>query len=112
MRALRLLLLVGVFAGGVYFVAWWTIPIVAALFALVFRDRSAPRDAMLGAMGASLVLLAPRAIRPSFPTLLHQVGQTFPLPGVAVLGVGLLLSMLLAFTAARVALGIVGTGEP
>lgn len=111
MRVLRMLLLIACFAAGVYFIAWWTVPLVAGLFALLYRGRRAPRDAMLGALSSSLLLLAPRAAVPSFAPLLRQVGQTFPMPGVAVLVLGVLLSMTLAFTAARVVLGIVGSRE-
>jgi hypothetical protein len=109
MRTIRILLLAGAFGAGLYFVAWWTVPLVAALFALLYRGRTAPSDAMIGALVASLVLLAPRMLYPSFGTLLRQLGQIFPMPGVAVLLLGILLTMVLAFTAARVALGVVGT---
>lgn len=109
MRALRLLAVTAAFVAGLFFVAWWTVPIVAAASAALSRDKTAPGDATVGAFVASLLLLAPRMLFPAFGTLLRQLGQVFPMPGIAVMLLGVVLTMILAFTSARVMLGVVGT---
>ena len=66
---------------------------------------------MLGAFIASLVLLSRHMVLPGFGRLLDQLGGIFPVPGLAVVGITLLLAMLLAFTSARVAIGVVGVRQ-
>ena len=111
MRVAGVLLVAVAFAIGLYFGGWVTVPLVGAIFAVAVRRRRAPADAMLGAMLASLGLLVPQAIMPTFSRLLEQLGAIFPMPGIAVLALTVLLFMILAFTSARVALGIVGVRE-
>ena len=111
MRALRILMLALLFAAGLWYLAWWSVPLVAALWALVRRDRAAPREATLGALLATVVLLARQMISPAFGRLLAQLGELFPVPGIALMGFTLLLATLLAFTGARVVTGAVGAGE-
>ena len=112
MRAIGALGVALAFGIGMYFVGWLTVPLIGALYGAVRRHRGAPQDAMLGAMLASLSLLVPQMVMPTFSRLLEQLGAIFPLPGIAVLALTVLLSMVLAFTSARVAIGVVGTRDP
>ncbi|MES2522236.1 MAG: hypothetical protein V4617_06015 [Gemmatimonadota bacterium] len=109
MRILRIALLAAAFLGGLYLVAWWTVPLVAGAYALLRRDSLASREAAVGALIATVVLLMRQMLLPAFSTLLSHLGQIFPVPGIVVLGLSLLLAMVLAFTSARVVTGIVGT---
>jgi len=110
-QAIRVLLLAAAFAFFLYIAGWTTVPLVAAVYGLAVRRRAAPREAMTGAMLASLGLLLPQMLSPAFTLLLGQLGAIFPLPGIAVLGLTVLLYMILAFSSARVATGIVGTRD-
>ncbi len=106
MKPLRFLLLVALIGAGTTYVAWWAVPIVAAVYALVRRDVTAPRDAMLAALIAWLLLLARMAQFSAFGTLLDRLGKIFPIPGVGVMALALLLAMTLAWSAARVVTGL------
>lgn len=111
MRAVRILLLAAAFVAGLWFVDWWTIPLFAALHALLWRNRGAGVEAMFAALIATVVLLARQMLGPSFGTLVNTLGQVFPVSGVAVVGITLLLAMLLAYTAARSAIGLAGVRD-
>ena len=108
MRYLQMLLLTALMIAGTWFAGWMSVPVLAALFALIRRDLHATRDAGLAALLAWLVLLLRLVIVPSFSTLLDQLGQIFPMPGLAVAALSLLLAVVLAASAARLVLGIVG----
>ena len=113
MTFLRVVLLAVVLAAGMYVIDWWAVPLIGALYGLLRRSMGAPREAMFGAMIASAGLLVPQALMPTFMRLLEQLGAIFPMPGVAVLGLTVLMAMILAFTSARVAIGVAGTeGRP
>ena len=109
MTLLRVVLLAVALAAGIYFIDWWAVPLIGALYGLLFRSIRAPREAMFGALLASVALLLPQALMPTFMRLLEQLGSIFPMPGVAVLGLAVLMAMILAFTSARVAIGVAGT---
>ena len=111
MRVAGVLLVAVAFGIGLYFGGWMTVPLVGAIYAVAIRKRRAPADAMLGAMLASLALLVPQMVMPTFSRLLEQLGAIFPMPGIAVLALTVLLFLILAFTSARVALGVVGLRE-
>jgi len=108
MRYLLVLLLSPLMIAGTWFAGWIAVPILAAVFALIRRDPGATREAGVAALMAWLLLLIRAAKAPSFATLLHQLGQIFPVPGIAVAALSLLLAVVLAATAARVTLGFVG----
>ena len=112
MRALGVVILVALFAAGLWFVAWWTIPVIAAVYAVVTRHRAAARDAMAAALIASFLLLARQLAGPAALPLLSTLGQIFPVPGIAVAGLTLLLAMVLAYTSARVVLGVASRSAP
>jgi hypothetical protein len=107
-RSLLMLSCAVLMIAGTWFLGWWAVPVVAALYAVGRREMSAPREAGLAAMLAWLVLLIRLKAQPSFATLLAELGQIFPVPGIAVAGLALLLAMVLAVTAARLVIGIVG----
>ncbi len=104
-RPLQILLLAALFAAGTLLLGWWTLPIIAAAYALLKRDRTAPRDTMLAATFAWIFLLSRSMSAPAFSTLLERLGRIFPLPGIGVLLLTLVLAMLLSWSAARVITG-------
>ena len=93
---------------GTWFLGWIAVPAIAAVYGLARRDMRAPREAGLAALLAWLVLLLRLKMQPSFATLLAELGQIFPVPGFAVALLALLLAIVLAMTAARFVIGIVG----
>ena len=108
MRYVVVLLLSPLMIAGTWYAGWIAVPVLAAVFALVRRDARAPQEAGVAALLAWLVLLTRTATAPSFGTLLHQLGEIFPMPGLVVALLPLLLAVILAASAARVVVGVVG----
>ena len=108
MKPLRFLLLIVLLCAGTMFLGWWAVPVVAAVYALLRRNVSAPREAMLAALIAWLLLLSRMAQFSAFNTLLDRLGKIFPVPGMGVLALALVLAMALAWSAARVVTGEIG----
>jgi len=106
MKVLRLLLLATCIGAGTLFIGWWTVPIVAAAYALVRRNALAPREAMLAALVAWLLLFSRIMSQPAFPTLLDRLGKLFSMPGVLVLALAFGFVVVLAWSAARVVTGV------
>ena len=111
MRRLGVFSLILTMTAGWWFGAWWTVPVAAFLYGLVRRARRAPREALIAALIACLALTARWALLPAFPRLLSQLGAIFPMPGIAVMLLGVLLSSLLAYASARVAIGLAGAND-
>ena len=111
MKPLRFLLLIVMLGAGTMFLGWWAVPVIAAVYALLRRDITAPREAMLAALIAWLLLLARMAQFGAFTTLLDRLGRIFPMPGMGVFALALLLAMALAWSAARVVTGAAATSE-
>ncbi|MBL0172616.1 MAG: hypothetical protein IPP90_18285 [Gemmatimonadaceae bacterium] len=113
MRYLGLLVLSPLMIAGTWFAGWIAVPVLAAAYALTLRDARVTREAGAAAMLAWLVLLFRLKLQqPSFATLLDQLGQIFPVPGVAVAALALVLAVVLAASAARLVIGIVGVRDP
>lgn len=105
---LRIALLATAFGLGTWMFGWLSVPAIGAMHAGMRRTKSAPRDAGIAAVVAWLVLLLSLVPLPAFHRLLNQLGIVFPLPGPMLAVVSLLLAFLLAASAARLTLGIVG----
>ena len=109
MIALRTLGIAVVIAACTWFGEWWCVPLVGAAYALFRRSSAAPIEAGLGAMLAWAVLFLLNAGQPAFPVLLTRLGGVFPMPGAIVLVIAVLFASLLAWSAARLVLGMTGT---
>lgn len=112
MRILGVVVLIGVFVVGTWLAGWMTVPAIALAYAITRRDVRAPREAGLAALLAWLILLLRLTPDPAFRTLLNQLGQIFPMPGIAVAALTVVLATVLAWSAARVVIGIVGVRTP
>ena len=88
--------------------AWWCVPVVAALYAIWRRSTGAAVEAGLGAMIAWGALFLINAGQPAFTVLLTRLGGVFPMPGAIVLVIAVLFAGLLAWSAARLVVGVVG----
>lgn len=111
MKPLRFLLLIVMIGAGTMFLGWWSVPVIAAVYALLRRDVTAPREAMLAALVAWLLLLARMSQFTGFNTLLDRLGKIFPMPGMGVFTLALVLAMALAWSAARVVTGVTATAK-
>ncbi len=107
MRPVRVLALAACFAAATAFVGWWTVPVIAGAYALARRHSLAPREAMFAALIAWIALFARQMTQPSFATLLDRLGKLFPVPGIGVVLLALVLATILAWSAARVVTGVV-----
>jgi hypothetical protein len=110
-RVLRIAALTLVFAAGTVFLDWSIVPVIASVYALLRRATAATVDAAVAAAVAWLVLIGRQASFPAFGSLLSTLGDIFPVPGVAIIGVAIALAAVLAASAARLSLGIVGVRD-
>jgi hypothetical protein len=102
--AVRVVLLTAAFALVTRALGWWSVPLVAAAWALM--DRGAPRapwDAALAAALAWALFLAWLAVEGPLGYLLHLTAEIFPLPAAALLAITLLYAASLAWSAATLA---------
>ncbi len=108
MRMMSLGLLALAMALGTSLIGWMAVPVLALGYATKVRTERAAVDAAIAAAAAWLVLLLRMAAFPAFGTLLTQLGQLFPVPGIAVAALAVALAALLAWSAARLTLGLTG----
>ncbi|MBC8087261.1 MAG: hypothetical protein H7Z40_08330 [Phycisphaerae bacterium] len=104
---IRVLVLAALIAAATMLFGWISVPVLAAVFAVVVRSVSAPGEAALAALLGWGALLARVAMVPAFSTLLPQIGAIFQVPGAVVAVLSVLLGVLLAWSAARVLSGFV-----
>jgi len=105
---LRFAALVAAFAAGTVLLDWAIVPVIASVYALVRRDRGATKEVAAAASLAWLLLIWRQMPNPAFSKLLSTLGDIFPVPGIALIGISLILAAILASSAARLSLGIVG----
>lgn len=111
MRILAIVLLAAAMGAGTLFLGWWSVPLLAAAYALLTRDERAPRESAFAALVTWAALLIRLTGYSAFASLLAQLGQIFPVPGAVVAALTLLLAVVLASTAARLVVGIVGVRQ-
>lgn len=105
MTLVRILLLTVVFAAGTWFLGWWSVPLIAAVYSLTRPADSGPvRDATIGAALSWAGMLAWHATNPAFGRLSTAIGGIFPVPAVVVMFIAVLFAAALAAAAARVAI--------
>lgn len=111
MRILGVAVLVVVFTIGTWLGGWMAVPVIAIAYALLRRNVRAPREAGVAALVSWLLLLVRLKLYPGFNTLLEQLGQILPVPGIGVAALTLLFAVVLAATAARLTIGVVGVNN-
>ena len=102
------LLLIAVAAAGFTFVAgWWGVAIVGLVAGALFsRDDGRPWRVALGTMMGWVLLLLLDTMGGRFGRVTAAVSGSMKIPGVALLGVTLLLPLLLGWSAATVGAAI------
>ncbi len=89
-------------AVATWFLSWWSVPFVCALYSFMRPAGSRPvRDAALGAMLGWAALLVWQASHPSFGKLSGALAGVFPVPAPVLMLVAVLFIGLLAGAAAR-----------
>ncbi len=85
-----------------WFLGWWSVPFVCALYSFMRPAGSRPvRDATLGAMLGWSALLVWQTTHPSFGKLNSALAGVFPVPAPVLMLVAVLFIGLLAGAAAR-----------
>jgi uncharacterized membrane protein len=107
MPMFRVLLLAMLLVATTLFWGWISVPCVAAVYALLRRDRAAAGEAAVAALLAWGALLARVAVHPAFTTLLARLTVLFKAPGFVVAIVTLLFAVALSWSAARVVSAVV-----
>jgi hypothetical protein len=102
----RFVLLAELFAVATYALGWWTVPIVAVLWAIVSRDSNSALVASLCAAGGWTSLLLLDAARGPVGTMASRLGGVMGVPGFVLLILTIVFPALLAWCAASLASGL------
>jgi len=101
MRAfVKAVLLAEAFAVATFGLGWWSVPVVAAVWAIISRDPNRARVAALCAAGGWASLLLLDIVKGPVITMGNQLGTTMNLPPVLLYLVTLVFPALLAWSAA------------
>lgn len=107
----RFVLLAELFAVATYALGWWTVPVIAALWAVVSRDSNRAIIAGLCAAGGWASLLLLDAAKGPVGTMASALGGVMGVPAVALLILTLVFPALVAWCAASVVSGLIRTGS-
>ena len=99
-KFVRVVLLAEAFAVATFGLGWWTVPIIAALYALASTNPKRARTAGLCALGGWATLLLLDAAKGPVGTMATRLGGVMGLPGVVLLLLTLIFPALLAWSAA------------
>jgi hypothetical protein len=105
-RIVKIVLLSELFAVGTYALGWWTVPVIALLWAFLTRDANrAMFAALCAALGWTTLLLLDLARGPVL-TMASRLGGVMGIPSMALLAVTLVFPALLAWSAAALAVNL------
>ena len=96
----KYVLLAEAFAVTTFGLGWWTVPVVAAVWALVSTDSRRARNAGYAAAAGWATLLALDAVRGPVDTMATQLGSVMRVPAIVLYALTLLFPALLAWSAA------------
>jgi hypothetical protein len=99
-RVIGLVLLAEAFAVATFGLGWWSVPIVAAAWAVYSTDQNRARVAAFCAMGGWATLLALDFARGNVGTMATQLGGVMSLPPIVLYVLTLVFPALLAWSAA------------
>ena len=99
-KFVKVVLLAEAFAVATFGLGWWTVPIIAALYALASTNPKRARTAGLCALGGWATLLLLDAAKGPVGTMATRLGGVMGLPGVVLLLLTLIFPALLAWSAA------------
>ena len=99
-KFVKVVLLAEAFAVATFGLGWWTVPIIAALYALASTNPGRARTAGLCALGGWATLLLLDAAKGPVGAMATRLGGVMGLPGVVLLLLTLIFPALLAWSAA------------
>jgi hypothetical protein len=99
-RFVEVVLLAEAFAVATFGLGWWSVPLVAAVWAFISRDPNRALVAALCAAGGWATLLALDIVKGPVLTMGNQLGATMNLPPVLLYLLTLVFPALLAWSAA------------
>lgn len=102
----KLVLLAELFAVATYALGWWTVPIVAVVWAIMSSEAKAARMAAICAAGGWATLLLLDAAKGPVGTMASRLGGVMGVPGFVLLVLTLVFPALLAWSAAALARGL------
>jgi hypothetical protein len=108
MRIIQILICALIVGSCTWVAGWWAVPAFAAIYAVVRRTNSAPADVAIGTLIAWSALLVIRLLQPGHSVLLARLGAIFPVPGFVVMIIAAMFAMMLAWSTARVVIGLSG----
>ena len=109
---IAIVLLAAAFALGTIGFGWWSVPVIALVYAVVTSPGVAPvRAATLGALLAWAVLLIWSLVTGRFMVLLGKLGAIAQVPGVVFLILTLMLGFALSWSASTAGLWLRSMAE-
>ena len=99
-KFVKVVLLAEAFAVATFGLGWWTVPIIAALYALASTNPNRARTAGLCALGGWATLLLLDAAKGPVGAMATRLGGVMGLPGVVLLLLTLIFPALLAWSTA------------
>ena len=110
-RVVKVILLAEAFAVTTFGLGWWTVPIVAAIWAAFSSGQHRARVAGLCAVGGWATLLLLDAVRGPVGTMATKLGGVMGIPSVALWLVTLSFAALLAWSAATITPSLRGSSQ-
>jgi hypothetical protein len=101
-RLIRAVLLAEAFAVATFALGWWTVPVVAAIYALVSANPKKARTAALCALGGWATLLLLDAVKGPVTAMASRLGGVMGVPSIVLLILTLVFPAALAWGAAAV----------
>jgi hypothetical protein len=108
-RLVKAVLLAEAFAVATFGLGWWTVPIIAALYAIASTNPHRARTADLCAVGGWATLLLLDALKGPVGAMATRLGGVMGVPAVILLLLTLIFPALLAWTAAATASSLRGS---
>ena len=102
-KLVRYALLAEAFAVATFGLGWWTVPVIAAAWAIFSSDPHRVRNVSVAAAGGWATLLVLDAVRGPVDVMAAQLGAVMGLPPFVLYFVTLLFPALLALCAATIA---------
>lgn len=105
-NVVKAVLLAELFAVATYALGWWTVPLIAALWALMSHDENVARYTALCAVAGWTTLLLLDAAKGPVANMAARLGGVMGIPSVLLYVLTLLFPALLAWSAAKLSAGL------
>ena len=110
-RLIKAVLLAEAFAVATFGLGWWTVPLIAAVYALISRNPQRARTAALCALAGWATLLALDAAKGPVPAMASRLGGVMGVPPIVLLILTLIFPAALAWSAAALMRSLRGSSQ-